>query len=142
MPRRGRVGSQDKDGGHADVTGDRQQPLPQLLVQLGAGRHEHPGLGAAQQLGEALAAECGVDWGGDPDRLRRERGRVQHRGVDTAEGHRVLSTDPERGQCVRDPGDQAGEFGVGPGEAAGVIARVGDPLGGHGVGPGAGGVEE
>jgi len=77
-----------------------------------------------------------------PDRLRGERGRIQHRGVDTAEGHRVVPTDPEGGQCVRDPGDHAGELGVGPGEAAGVIARVGDPLGGDGAGPGAGGVEE
>jgi hypothetical protein len=38
--------------------------LPQLRVQLGPGRDQDPGSRAADQLGDPLAGQCGVDRGG------------------------------------------------------------------------------
>jgi hypothetical protein len=137
-----RVGSQHEDGADADVPADGQQPPPQLFVDFGAGGDGNPGPGAADDLGEVLAAECGVDRGGDADRLGGQGGGVQRRGVDAVQGHRVGPAHPERGQCVGDLGDLAGELRVGPGEAPGVVGRVRDPLGRHTIRPGRSGVQQ
>ena len=138
----GAVGSQRQDGGHPGLAGHLEQPLPQLRVQLRPGRDQDPGSGPADQLGDPLAGQRRVDRGGDPGGLRGQRGGVQHRGVDAAQRHRVLAPHPQRGQRVGDPRHRAGQLGVGPGQAAGVIGRVRDPLGGDAVGPGAGGVQQ
>ena len=48
----------------------------------------------------------------------------------------------QRGQRVGDPGHRAGQLRVGPVQAAGGIARVGDPLRGDAVRPAAGRVQQ
>ena len=53
-----------------------------------------------------------------------------------------VALDAQAGQAVGDPGDRAGQLGVGPGLAAGIVRRVRDPLGGDGVRPGAGGTRQ
>ena len=136
------VGSQREDGGHARLAGHLEQPLPQLRVQLGPGRDQDPGSGAADQLGDPLAGQRRVDRGGDPDGLRGQGGGVQHRGVDAGQRHRVLAPHSQGGQRVGDARHRAGQLGVGPGQAAGVLGRVRDPLGGDAVRPGAGGVQQ
>ena len=136
------VGPQREDGGHPRLAGYPEQPLPQLRVQLRPGRDQDAGSGPADQLGDPLRGQGGVDRGGDPGGLRGQRGSVQHRGVDAAERHRVRAPHPQGGQRVGDPGHRAGQLGVGPGQAAGGIGRVRDPLGGDAVGPGAGGVQQ
>ena len=104
----GVVGSQREDGGHPRLAGHLEQPLPQLRVQLGAGRDQDPGSGPADQLGDPLAGRRGVDRGGDPDGLRGQRGGVQHRGVDAGQRDRVLAPHSQGGQRVGDPGHHAG----------------------------------
>ena len=138
----GAVGPQRQDGGHTGLAGHLEQPRPQLRVQLGPGRDQDPGSGAADQLGDPLAGQRGVDRGGDPGGLRGQRGGVQHGGVDASQRHRVAAPHPQGGQRVGDPGHRARQLGVGPVQAAGVIGRVRDPLGGDAVRPGAGGVEQ
>ena len=138
----GRVGPQRQHRLHPGVGADGQQALPQRLVQLGPGRDQDPGSGAADQLRDVLRAEHGVDGCGDADGLRGQRRRVQRRGVDPAQRHRVGAPHSKGGQRVGDLGDPAGQVGVGPGEAVGVRRRVGDPLGGDGVGPGVCGVAQ
>ena len=136
------VGPQRQDGGHPGLPGHPEQPRPQLRVQLRPGRDQDPGSRPADQLGDPLAGQCGVDRGGDPDGLRGQRGRVQHGGVGAGQRHRVTAPHPQGGQRVGDPRHRARQLGVGPGQAAGVIGRVRDPLGGDAVRPGAGGVEQ
>ena len=131
-----------EDGGHARLPGHLEQPLPQLRVQLGPGRDQDPGSGPADQLGDPLAGQRGVGRRGDPDGLRGQGGGVQHRGVDAAERDRVLAAHSQGGQRVGDPRHHAGQLGVGPGQAASVIARVRDPLRGDAVRPGGGGVQQ
>ncbi len=138
----GAVGPQRQDGGHPGLAGHLEQPRPQLRVQLRPGRDQDPGSGPADQLGDPLAGQCGVDRGGDPDGLRGQRGRVQHGGAGAGQRHRVTAPHPQGGQRVGDPRRRARQLGVGPVQAAGVIGRVRDPLGGDAVRPGAGGVEQ
>ena len=138
----GAVRPQRQDGGHPRLAGHLEQPLPQLRVQLRPGRDQDPGSGPADQLGDPLAGQRRVDRGGDPGGLRGQRGRVQHRGVDAGQRHRVAAPHPQGGQRVGDPRHRARQLGVGPVQAAGVIGRVRDPLGGDAVGPGAGGVQQ
>ena len=136
------VGPQRQDGGHPRLAGYPEQPLPQLRVQLRPGRDQDARSGPADQLGDPLRGQRGVDRGGDPGGLRGQGRRVQHRGVHAGQRDRVAAAHPQSGQRVGDAGHRAGQLGVGPGQAAGEIGRVGDPLGGDAVGPGAGGVQQ
>ena len=138
----GAVRSQRQDRGHPRLARHLEQPLPQLRVQLRPRRDQDAGSRPADQLGDPLAGQRRVDRGGDPDGLRGQGGGVQHRGVDAGQRHRVAAPHPQGGQRVGDPRHRARELGVGPVQAAGVIAWVWDPLRGHGVGPGAGGVQQ
>jgi hypothetical protein len=136
------MGPQRQHGGHARLAGHREHAVPQRLVQFGPGGDDDAGPGPADQPGQLLAAQAGIDRGGDPGRLRGQRGRVEHRGVRPAERDRVLAPDPEGDQSVGDLGHRARQVGIGPGHAARVVARVRDPLRGDAVGPGAGGIQQ
>ena len=81
-------------------------------------------------------------WVNGHEWAKQQRGGVQHRGVDAAERHRVLAPHPQAGQRVGDLRHRARQLGVGPGQAAGVIGRVGDPLRGDAVRPGGGRVQQ
>jgi len=138
----GAVGPQGQDGGHPGLPGRPEQPRPQLRVQLRTGRDQDPGSSPADQLGDPLAGQCGVDRSGDPSGLRGQRSREQRGGAGAGQRHRVAAPHPQGGQRVGDPRHRARQLGVGPVQAAGVTGRVRDPLGGDAVRPGASGIKQ
>ena len=108
--RRGRP--QHQDGVEHALVGELLRGLPGRGRELRAGGDEHPGAGAAQQLGEVSTVESAVDRCGDAGQLRGQCRGDQLGAVGREEGDRVATAHAEPVQQVRGAvhvGEQLGE---------------------------------
>ena len=86
--------------------------VPDVGGELRPGGDEHPGAGAAQQLGEVLRGQAAVERRGDPGQLRGQRRGDQLGAVRGQQRDRVAAADAERVEHVGvavDVGEQLGE---------------------------------